>query len=279
MQKLLMIVRLRLPNMRFNLFIIFLGLTLATAAPIYSQNVRSGDAVVAPTPTKVKLDLRGSVTDEQKHIMELGRNYLEKAINDPSFGERLLKLKFTSTRFRKSNGIVEEKSNEDILKIIREGIERPNRNDEPKPKNQIELRVVLVPKKKPTVGSTVLGKLPIRTGYWFVNAAARRPDAVSIARHLMHEWLHVAGFYHYPDNSARGDVPYEVGSLVRDLLHQNNKLRKSATEESLKSLLFGEPFAQQMISQAEALGEDSVMGMWLDEAEDETDIGDEDDNQ
>ena len=34
----------------------------------------------------------------------------------------------------------------------------------------------------------------------------------------MHEWCHVSGFYHWPDNKARGDTAYVVGRLVREAL-------------------------------------------------------------
>jgi hypothetical protein len=39
----------------------------------------------------------------------------------------------------------------------------------------------------------------------------------------MHEWLHVCGFYNWPDNRARTDVAYNVGQIVRDLSRDGNK--------------------------------------------------------
>jgi hypothetical protein len=34
----------------------------------------------------------------------------------------------------------------------------------------------------------------------------------------MHEWMHLAGFFHWPDNKARGDAAYVAGRLVREML-------------------------------------------------------------
>jgi hypothetical protein len=70
----------------------------------------------------------------------------------------------------------------------------------------------------PALGSTLLGCLPIRTARWFVDRCAGAADAVNLASHFMHEWMHLAGFFHWPDNKARGDAAYVVGRLVRETL-------------------------------------------------------------
>jgi hypothetical protein len=131
--------------------------------------------------------------------------------------------------------------------------------------------MVLVPKKRPTVGSTTLGRNPVRTGYWFINAAAQRSDAVSVARHMMHEWLHIAGFYHYPNNSARGDVPYALGDLVREIL-SNRTVREAAETDPA---LTNDPVLAAMTTRALNLGEDPLLSELLDEVEDQVEIGDE----
>jgi hypothetical protein len=71
---------------------------------------------------------------------------------------------------------------------------------------------------KQVLGSTALGTTPTRTARWFVDLCAERGDAVNLAGHLLHEWAHVSGFYHWPDNTARGDVAYVLGRLVREAL-------------------------------------------------------------
>ena len=68
------------------------------------------------------------------------------------------------------------------------------------------------------LGSTTLGCLPIRPARWFVERCRAAGDAVNLASHFMHEWMHLSGFYHWPDNAARGDAAYVVGRLVRERL-------------------------------------------------------------
>ena len=45
-------------------------------------------------------------------------------------------------------------------------------------------------------------------------------SAVCLARHLMHEYMHVMGFHHYYDSQAQKDktVPYVIGNIIKSLL-------------------------------------------------------------
>lgn len=70
----------------------------------------------------------------------------------------------------------------------------------------------------PVLGSTKLGCLPIHPARWFLDRCREAGDAVNLAGHFMHEWMHLSGFYHWPDNKARGDAAYVVGRLVRETL-------------------------------------------------------------
>ncbi len=73
------------------------------------------------------------------------------------------------------------------------------------------------PHRRGIVGSAGLGRQPIKPALWFLEQCAKRNDAVSLARHLIHEWLHVAGFFHAGSGPSQDDVPYQVGDIVRKL--------------------------------------------------------------
>jgi len=111
---------------------------------------------------------------------------------------------------------------DEVIRLIAAGAERGTQPD-----GKIGLRVKLDTLPAGVVGSTELGMLPFRTAIWFVDGCHEQGDVISLARHFIHEWLHVAGFYHYPDNQARGDVPYVIGDIVRGLLLRDKGLAEN----------------------------------------------------
>ena len=137
---------------------------------------------------------------------------LQEAVNDPAFEGRVAAAPYKATMF--SDG---DKSwsvpPAYVYSIIESGAERGTAED-----REIDLEVRLDDLPKGVVGETTPGKLPFRTARWFIQGCVEDDDVVSPACHFVHEWLHVAGFYHCPDNRARGDVSYLVGDIVRDLL-------------------------------------------------------------
>jgi hypothetical protein len=174
--------------------------------------------------------LRGAINDAQDRISRRGAELLDKAVKDPRFRDKILEHDFDGkTHFRAKGGKSTTKSNAEVYEIISKGRERDTEDDD-----MIDLQVVLSPLNKGTVGSTVLGNKWFKTAYWFIDRCAAKNDPISVARHFMHEWLHVAGFYHYGGNSARGDVPYAVGTIVRDLLKDrgNGFLQGDEAEDS-----------------------------------------------
>lgn len=74
------------------------------------------------------------------------------------------------------------------------------------------------------------------------------------------------------NNKARGDVPYGLGALVREIL-RDPRVRRSATENLKLEHLVG---AEVMRRQAEASGENLVVAALLDRAEDEVEFDDVD---
>jgi hypothetical protein len=229
------------------------------------------DAVRAQAPQRIEVPrivVRNVQQDSpEDQIFVKARRILEQVVNDPRFKAGILQGGFRGSKYRYQDGTVEDKSPQQVWNIIRCGIERPVRSGLT-PDRQIDLEVLLVPKTRPTVGSTFLGQLPIRTGYWFVNAAIANDDGVSLARHMMHEWMHVAGFFHYPSNSARGDVPYRVGELVKEIA---GMLRLEAAV-SVQSQTMGLE-ADRWRAQVELMTENSLLGDLLEDAEDQLEVG------
>ena len=67
------------------------------------------------------------------------------------------------------------------------------------------------------IGRTSLGTLPIYTSRWFFERCVEAGDRVNFAAHLMHQWMHVSGFVHGPDNRGH-DAPSVLARLVRRAL-------------------------------------------------------------
>lgn len=191
-----------------------------------------------------------NVSGDQETIIRQGGKIVALAVNDSKFAAELNAAQFSGgTQFRLKNGNIVSKSKAEILTIVRDGIERATASD-----SEIDMAIVVKPQPKGVVGSTYLGKQPIMPAIWFVNQCVAKGDGVSMARHLIHEWLHVAGFFHQSSGPNQGDVPYVVGDIVRRIAKD---LDKALVDDEVR------PF----------LNEDSLAASWLDQAEDEVDFG------
>lgn len=171
----------------------------------------------------VQLDAAGP---KQVEIVNRACVSLQEALNHEEIALRIANAHYKETRFRSADGVVASIQPEQIWGYIKSGRERGSAED-----GVINVAVRLARKPDGILGSTTPGKLPWETAYWFVNTCLRNDDPISLARHFIHEWLHVAGFFHYPNNKARDDVPYNVGAIVETLL-------RSAGEKSSHSAIF-----------------------------------------
>lgn len=168
-----------------------------------------------------------SPNSEHLALAERAASLVGQAVNHPEFKPKVLTARYRETRFRDSNGRLSHKKPDEIAAIILAGMERGTADDA-----EIDLAIRVDPSIEPdVVGVTTPGKLPFRTGKWFFDLAVEKNDAISVARHMMHEWLHVAGFVHKRNNGYRKDVAYLVGGIVRDLLRQGTGTEKSLTGE------------------------------------------------
>ena len=143
---------------------------------------------------------------------------LAEAVCDPDFLLAVAKADYVETRWAQRDGQWRSLTGDEIAARIAEGIERGTAGD-----HVLDFSFALVDLPGPesgkqVLGSTALGCQPIHPATWFVDRCARAGDAVNLASHFMHEWMHLSGFYHWPDNKARGDAPYVVGRLVRETL-------------------------------------------------------------
>lgn len=145
---------------------------------------------------------------------------LERAVNSEEFIPRVRAAGYRRTEFLNRDGTQITATVDQIVSVLQNGRERDTGND-----GEIDLEISLADLRAPSpawpgvVGQTSTGHQPITTAYWFINGCLQHDDAISPARHFLHEWLHIAGFIHFPDNSARNDPPYLIGEIVQEILN------------------------------------------------------------
>ena len=164
----------------------------------------------------IKVNFRGIGNNgpKQEAIARLACAALEKALNHPSFAERVGRARYRETRFEDQDGRSFSVPPGEVYSYIASGAERDTAHD-----STIDLEVWL--EQRGDVGGTIPGTLPFYTAFWFINGCIENDDHISLASHFIHEWLHVSGFYHYPDNDAREDVPYRVQEIISDILKES----------------------------------------------------------
>lgn len=161
---------------------------------------------------KVTLHSLGNAGPKQIAIANAACALLEQAVNDPSFTAKVLDAFYRETRFAEASGASRSVPVADLPAFIADAAERGTAPD-----GEIDLKVNLDTFRRGILGSTIPGVLPFRTAYWFINDCIKYDEPAELAGHFMHEWLHVCGFYHWPNNSARDDVAYNLGNIVRAL--------------------------------------------------------------
>jgi hypothetical protein len=179
-------------------------------------------------PTTVKLQNIENANGEQKAFIENVCKLLNEVFADEAGLASAIRAKdYKQTKYKKFKEKTSvDLSKDEIVRVILEGREA-DQQEAPKPDRVIDLHVKLYPHRKGTVGTTTLGKQPIKPAFWFIERCMKseKKDGISMGRHLMHEWCHVAGFFHYPDNSARDDVPYIIGEVFRERMKAVNVAR------------------------------------------------------
>ncbi len=154
----------------------------------------------------------------QRRFIERAIGLLGEALADPGFLPAVSRAEYVETRWTPLHGQWRALTGEEIAARIAGGIER---GSEPDGVLELAFELIDLPAPNggpPVLGSTALGCLPIHPARWFIDRCLAAGDAVNLASHFMHEWMHLSGFYHWPDNKARGDAAYVAGRLVRETL-------------------------------------------------------------
>ena len=169
-------------------------------------------------PSAILREVQGADA-EQRRFIESAVARLGEALADPRFLPAVARAAYVETRWTPLHGRWRALTGAEIAARIAAGIERGSDPGDGVLELAFDLADLPGPDSGTTVlGSTSLGCQPIHTARWFVDRCLASGDAVDLASHFMHEWMHLSGFYHWPDNKARGDAAYVVGRLVRETL-------------------------------------------------------------
>lgn len=158
-------------------------------------------------------------SDVQRTFIETAISRLREAIAAPGFLPAIRQGTYVESRWTPLHGQWRSLTGDEIAERIALGIERGTDPGDGVLQFAFELKDLPGPETgHQTLGSTSLGCQPIHPSRWFVERCRMAGDAVNLASHFMHEWMHVSGFYHWPDNKARGDAAYVAGRIVRETL-------------------------------------------------------------
>lgn len=209
---------------------------------IYVVAIAGAVALSLPAPAaaqiakdlKVKIDVSNLPADQQA-VAKMAEKILQDIVVTEKFRQAVQlevgtdpdAFDLGAANFKQRNRRVVSATKDQIWQVVRRGHERNTKNypniatqipgNPAQPDNVIAINIAPTPKPRGIVGSTALGSSTVRTATWFLAQTAKRKDAISLARHLMHEWIHSAGFFHTKDGPNQKDVAYRMGDLIRKM--------------------------------------------------------------
>ena len=172
---------------------------------------------------KVELGYIRNAGPKQEALALKAVQGIERAINHPDFKKTLIERRWDALMFRKPGGDLRELTPEEAYEKLISGAELSGVED-----GVITIKCKL--KKRSDVGGWMPYDDHFETAYWMINREISRGSYYGLAANFIHEWCHIAGFWHYPNNSARYDMPYNTGSAVAEILKKldnPNGLKKS----------------------------------------------------
>lgn len=144
---------------------------------------------------------------------------LGNVLNDPAFLPLVRGGAYSSSRFQTDDDRFVEASNDDIVTLIQTGKEYQTLAD-----GTIDISVSLGQLGGRVMGGSTPPAPLITTNTRFFDDWQATGDALSLAAHWFHEWLHVAGLRHLRRRPDFQDAVYQLGEMVvtvgRQLLPQ-----------------------------------------------------------
>lgn len=157
----------------------------------------------------VALHSLGNSTPAQQQFAEQAVKLLEQVLNTPDFLARVRTSQYSSRRFQTDDNRYVDISNEEIAAAIQSGKEyRQPAN------NTVDISAALSKLGRKVVGGMTPPNPLITTNTRFFDDWLATADALSLAAHWFHEWLHVAGLRHLSRKPDFQDAVYQIGKLV-----------------------------------------------------------------
>jgi len=180
--------------------------------------------------TDVVLHTIDNANQGQKKFANSAITRLKDIVNDPDFLYKVRNGNYSYRKYHEDDGVYIEADNNLIVEIISKGKERNTQNN-----NTIDLQIKIDRLKPKVVGSVTPPNPSITTNSLFFNPWMEKSDELSLAAHWMHEWLHVAGFYHKDKSPDQNDINYSIGKFVIEIGRQH-ALQNGISESKASTL-------------------------------------------
>lgn len=182
--------------------------------------------MTAVNSIRVTFEADGDWSSAQHAFGKRVAERLEQALNHESFRKSVLAASYSASWMRDAQGMNHSVSATEVYEAIAHGLELGTGKD-----LEIDLKVRLGFSRRwrrrwrrrvfnKVLGSTSIGGPVITTNGYYFEDARDDGDVADLAGHWMHEWMHVAGFYHHGGNRARGDVAYVIGQIVERIVDE-----------------------------------------------------------
>lgn len=179
---------------------------------------------------KVELGYIKNAGVKQKKIASEAVNSIEAALNHPDFESRIKGAYFEELKFQPPGGHKRTLTPSEAYEKLVDGAELGGVVD-----GVITINVRLANTR--SVGYWNFGDDFFTTSYRTINRAISSGEHIGLAANFIHEWCHVAGFRHHPKNSARNDMPYNVGNIVSDLIRERDAIKHGVEMSTAKKLI------------------------------------------
>jgi hypothetical protein len=161
---------------------------------------------------KIILNSLNNATTQQVEFAETAVSILQQIVNHQLFQEDVSSWNYQFRKYWDDSGNIIEADNQKVWEIVSSGKERNQLANQ-----EINLKCEF---KKLDDSGKVMGRvIPphplITTNTIWLDWVMENNNPLSLAAHWMHEWMHVAGFYHpKKDSLRREDVTYSVGKIA-----------------------------------------------------------------